>query len=838
MSLPWADANMLAAALAVQRQAFHPTQSIWVAANAGTGKTTVLTRRILALLLTDESLEPREILALTFTRAAAAEMATRLPQLRAAWAMVPEEALPQKITAELGVTPPAQAHARLQNLHQQLQRSPPLITTLHGFAQHLLAALPAAAGLPEGFGLLDDVGQRQLLQTVQHDLLHTLPATLTPYLGILLDELGEHGWADLTNLTLANWWRLEAYIGTQGVAGIGQLMSRLAGQLALPPEEELWRPLQPTPAQATELAACGLHFATESAWTQFLLTQELTPRARPLNKAQAAGFTEAWLADLAESATQAAQSMKARKAWRGLRLTEAALVWAATVKAAYTQAKQQQGLLDFADLLNGLQQVLQQAETNTTAAWLWHRLDRRFKHLVVDEAQDNNQAQGAVVQWLAKQLLAGEVGATPRTVLAVGDVKQSVYRFQGAQPAEFYALRDTLAQLSAPQAFQAVALAHTFRNGAQILALVNAVFAPPPLAALVQGAEHPWPVHQTVVPQRPSRVEVWPLVAATPSAPQGPPGRWPLAPERVAQQQPSAKLQCLQQVVAWLQAQVAAGVVLPSTALPLQWADVLIITRTNATARLMAGLLRRAGIPLSAPRGESPPPVQDVVALLRVAFNAADNLALAQVLKGLEGWDDAKLLALAAQAQPESWLASLPAEAGVKRFFQQLPTPHTPPELVQAAAAWWGLDLAELVPLLAWAEAATAAPHPALGPLGSLVQRLEEEELPVVPSVGVRVLTLHTAKGLEAPLVIIPDAGEPLLDLSRERLLWGAETVLFRQGRGLSNVEDTLLDATAHHAAADRLRALYVALTRAADWLVITGWEGRLGRAQKACLVS
>jgi ATP-dependent helicase/nuclease subunit A len=219
--------------------------------------------------------------------------------------------------------------------------------------------------------------------------------------------------------------------------------------------------------------------------------------------------------------------------------------------------------------------------------------------------------------------------------------------------------------------------------------------------------------------------------------------------------------------------------------------------------------------------------VQDVMALLRVAYANHDNLALAQVLKGLETWDDGQLLLLATRAGEGAWLESLPQEAGVPAFLASLPQPCPPTVLIQAAVAWWGLDLAQLSPLLAWAEGAAAAPDPVLGPLGTLVQRLEEDDLTMVTKPGIRVLTLHTAKGLEAPLVILPDAGEDLVNIGREKLLWGNGLVLFKQGKGISALEDALLAETATAQAADSLRALYVALTRAADWLVVTGWEKR-----------
>jgi ATP-dependent helicase/nuclease subunit A len=838
--LSQADNTLLQAATLAQREAFAPTQSVWVAANAGTGKTTVLTRRLLALLLADNALQPREILALTFTRAAAAEMALRLPKLVQEFAALTEDALQQKIATELGVPAPPNAVAHVQEIAAALAQQPPLITTLHGFAQHLLAALPAAAGLPEGFGLLDEAGQNRLLQEVQQQVIETLDDTLAPYLATLLNELGEHGWAELTELTLRNWWQLEARLNGQGVAGIATIIARLEAALALPPDAEIYAPHQPTALQREMLATRGFSFADEAAWLGFLLTKTLTPKKNILKKDLAKGLSEDLLQGLSEAANYAAAMQAAKKSLRGLRLTEALLTYTAYVQANYTQAKRERGVLDFADLLRHLQTTLQASHANETAAWLWHRLDRRFKHLVVDEAQDNNAAQGAVIQWLTKQLLAGEVGSTSRTVLAVGDVKQSIYRFQGAQPQEFYDLRELMRTMAPQQAFTQIELTTTFRNGRTILDLVNAVFAGPELSSIVQGEAAPWPTHRTVFGGRPSRVEIWPLAqeAGTRNQEPGedetgeePSERWPLAHERVAGQMPSAKVQCLQQVVSWVQAQYAAGVVLPSTATatsparPLEYRDVLIVVQRNSTAQLVAGLLRRAGVPVAAPRGESPLAVQDLAALLRVVFNPADNLALAQVLKGLEAWPDARLLAFANQAGQGPWLGALPAQSGVQAFLSSLPQPCPPVALIQAAVAWWGLDLAQFVPLLAWAESAQQAPAPALGPLGTLVQRLEEEALPVVPGPGVRVLTLHTAKGLEAPLVVLPEAGMPLAEIAQDRLLWGEDIVLFKQGEGLSALEDGLIASLKAARLADDLRALYVALTRAADWLVVTGWQ-------------
>jgi ATP-dependent helicase/nuclease subunit A len=624
------------------------------------------------------------------------------------------------------------------------------------------------------------------------------------------------------------------------------VVARLDAALALPPAAELWAPLGPNAAQQLILQQLGKE-PNEAAWLELLLTKEKqTARKNVLTKAQSTQVAPDVAQHLSAAAQHAERILKARKAWRGRQITEALLVWAAQVQAHYQAAKHARGVVDFADLLKHLKHVLGQRDEALTA-WLWHRLDTRYRHLVVDEAQDNNAAQSQIVQVLAQNLLAGDVGGGTRTVLAVGDVKQSIYRFQGAQPQWFLQLRGLLEAWANPAV--TVQLTYTFRNSPAILDVVNAAFAPEPIAQTVQAEAAPWPTHTSVFTTRPGRVELWPLEPAkvgednpcaaaavteqdAPCTSAATPPRWLLAEERVALAQPSAKLRALQKVAVWLKAQHAAGVVLPSTGKPLTWADVLVVVQRNGTGQLLAALLKRQGIPVATGTGQAPLVVRDGVALVRFFYNPHDNLALAQVLKGLCGFTDAQLLAVAQQATegPDevAWVQALGTDdpRGICAFKASLPPVYGPAALVQQMVGWWGLNLADFAPLLAWAEAAEMAPIPHLGPLGTLVARLEAEDLPAAPATGngVQILTVHRAKGLEAPLVILPETTRRMHDV-QDALLWGTEVMLFKQGQSISALEDELIATEAEKCYSDGLRGLYVGLTRATDWLVVTGWE-------------
>lgn len=851
-----ADGVRTQAASAAQQQALTPHGSVWVSANAGTGKTTVLTQRLLALLLADPTLEPRQILALTFTRVAAGEMAERFPRLVAQWAAETDEALAQKIPEKLGLVFRSDMPERLRSLAESVRLQPPTLTTIHGFAQQVLAALPAVAGLPEGFGLLDETAQKRVLKQVHDGLLLNPRDLIKTHLNTLLIELGENALHDLPKMLVNAWGRIETVLGPHGLAqGVAQVLARIDDALALPPEAEIFATQLPHPAEIDAFRAMGKAVpTTEEAYVKALLTKDLRPSSRAMLKADKEKLTEAQLAMMVAAQQALSRIMKARDAWRGRKLTEALLVWAAQVQAVYRAEKTARGVVDFNDLLRALEQVLASPEEEA-AAWLWHRLDTRYRHMVVDEAQDNNASQSRIVQLLAENLLAGEVGGATRTVMAVGDVKQSIYRFQGAQPQWFLALRALLETWS--EDARIVQMTYTFRNSPAVLQAVNAVFNTPELATMVQGEATPWPTHTSVFANRPSRVELWPQeeVLAGDVAEEDESfdesedetetddtasKRWLLAEERAARVPPSAKMRCLTRLVAWLKAQHGAGVVLPSTDKPLRWGDVLIVVQRNETAQFLGAILKRAGVPVAAGVGLAPLRVRDGAALVRVAYNKADHLALAQVLKGLCGYSDAQILSLNQAANGGPWFAALPEAAaeprGLKAFFAALPAVCLPSGLVLRAAVWWQVPLNEWATLLAWAETADNSPLPHGGALASLVSRLETEDLPAasLPEAdpeddgqgegAVRILTTHRAKGLEAPLVILPETTRSM-SASNDELLFGDGVMFYKTKKEISNLEDDLREIEAQACTADALRGLYVAMTRAVDWLVIAGWS-------------
>lgn len=819
------DPTMLAVANAVQLGALRPHESVWIGASAGTGKTEVLTRRMLALLLADFTLQPRQILALTFTKAGAAEMAARLPKRLAEWAALRDDEIAARIRDELGMAVPDGAAGRVRDLAATVRQGPPLVATIHALAQQILTRFAVEAGVPPRFEVLDDVAQKRLVREAQHGLLVDAPVGVAESLAVLLDELGEHGWRELSGLMGGAWARLAGLLNVHGVEGLLATLRRalglegaVGGGVPIVPSADEWAVLRrcagilPDKAEVRAVLEAA-EAQVEKAWRALLLTQSDTPRARLLVKAEVVAVGEADVAVLQAAAGRVAEAVRLRKVWRGYEVTRALIVWSAAVRASYTQRKVEAGVLDYADLLDGLERLLARADAGL-ADWVWYGLDRKFRHLLLDEGQDNNAQQDRVVRWLARSILSGDVGEdSRRTVLAVGDVKQSIFRFQGAVPQQFLELQEAL-QRWAGSAYRPVEMTHNFRSGAAVLAAVDAVFSGT-VSGAVQGEEgRDWPGH-TAVAAGGARVEVWPLVPKGESPRVEP---WALPWVRAEAGGDGARIVCFRQIGAWLKEQVARGVVMPSTGKPLTFDDVMVVVQRNEVGGTLAGVWRAMGIEVAAAGGVVPLVVKDVAAGVRVVFNPADNLALAQVLKGLRGWDDARLLELAARAGDGMWSEFVEGADGAWLRGYLAMRDEAPLRVLQALVNEVGGDVGMFAGLLGWAAGAA---H-----MRALVERLEAEEIPAGGGGrGVRVLTVHGAKGLQAPLVILPDTMVPLGEVSaRDKLLWGEDAVLFRQGAGTSTFEDGLLAQEEVRRREDNLRGLYVAMTRAEDWLVVAGF--------------
>ena len=550
--------------------------------------------------------------------------------------------------------------------------------------------------------------------------------------------------------------------------------------------------------------------------------------------------------------------------------TVALLTISERVMAHYTRAKSQRAALDFEDLIVSSASLLDQSNA---AAWVLYKLDGGLDHVLVDEAQDTSPVQWRVIEQLVAEFYAGagarkeqprEVNETARTVFAVGDEKQSIYSFQGAAPKMFAetGLNFGMRAQAAEQSFQRVPLTLSFRTVEPLLEAVDRVFGDhqktPGLStsgdlirhvALRQGQAGLVELWNTEVPE-----EVEPAPAFAPLDEQTASSPITRLAERIA-----AKIEN------WLQ----SGERLVSQNRPIRASDILILVRKRQPfAGEMVRALKRRRIPVSGSDRivlSEHIAVQDLMALADFLLLPEDDLSLAVVLKSpLFGLDDNDLLKFAPTRPGLLWTALLkaaeadkrlqPAAEQLKRWRAQ--TDFTPPfeffaNVLDRDGARTKL-LSRLGP-----EAADA-----IDEFVNLALNYDEQAPPSLQGFvtwmrtgrreikrdmeqandEVRIMTVHGSKGLEAPIVFLPDtcsgpgAGQPspLIKLSSNAVPEGLGPAFAWAVRGASKSE--LVQSIRDQEKAERLeehnRLLYVAMTRARDRLYVAGFEGKSGIAK------
>jgi ATP-dependent helicase/nuclease subunit A len=866
----------LARAEAEQLEASDPEVSAFVAASAGSGKTKLLTDRLLRLMLAGA--EPSRILCLTFTKAAAAEMAVRLQRTLGSWVALDDAALDARLRAlRVAATPEARQTARALFARVLDLPGGMRIGTIHAFCQSLLRRFPLEARLSPHFRVVEESDAEAALAEAREAMLKD---ATTAQARADLDELAglatESGFAGLVAALQFDRPRLRRVLRLEPVA-LEAAQYRRVGAAAEAPELLLHRACawpeaallaaelraghahaKITPTMATKLLAAldwlalpqPLRAARWEAWCEVWLKQDGEPRKPPaFHPKVVPGALAGLAAACAAEQARVLAVLERLRALRTARASAALLRLAVPVLRGYAAGKDRQGLLDYSDLIGLTTDLL----VDPGAAWVLFKLDGGLDHLLLDEVQDTAPAQWDIAHALTAEFFAGE-GARPqgRSFFAVGDRKQSIYSFQGADIAAFDAAREALRRrvTDSGQTWRDTALDVSFRSTTPVLALVDAVFADPGAAAGVAAAGSLR--HHAIRAGHAGQVELWPLApreVAPPRAPWTVPARnegLRTAPQRLAEH-----------LAGWIATETAGGVPLPSRGRALGPGDVLVLVRRRGDfARALVAALKSRFVPvagLDRMMLTDQPAVQDLLALCEALLLPQDDLAVACVLKSpLGGLDDDSLQALAVGRAGTLWDA-LRRRAGERADWQAAWTflaalfarvDHAAPHALLAEAlgplggrarllARLGPEAAEPLDELLGQALDHAAAHPPslqgfvhwLGRSGAEVKREADAAGGVV-----RVMTVHGAKGLQAPLVILPDT--VALPPDQAGLVWdhdpivGTEVPLWTPRRELAcPATDALHQLRRDRGAEEHNRLLYVALTRAEDRLVVCGWE-------------
>jgi ATP-dependent helicase/nuclease subunit A len=864
------------AVLRLQIAASDPATSAWVAANAGSGKTHVLAQRVIRLLL--DGVDPGKILCITFTKAAAANMANRVFEELRRWTALDDAKLAAVIQRMSHIDPDAALLARARRLFALALETPGglKVQTIHAFCTRLLHSFPFEANVAARFDVLDDAAETQLLNESSLAVLldaaldpnAQLGRALTAAIAVAADRTFKEVVAeairkrDIVRAWIDHGGSIDKAIAvlcrTLGIAAhdtLEQVEHEIIAGPILPASE--WAAVarlcekstardQDQCARLTSALAASGAQRVESYFEVFF-DSKLKPRPGLLTQGFARRHPD--LAKRLEQEQERLIPLRERRRAIACRDRTAALITIAdAVIARYQAAKDRRGLLDYDDLIDKALMLLSEER----AAWVHYKLDQGIDHVLIDEAQDTSPKQWEIIRLLTADFFTGS-GArlVNRTVFAVGDEKQSIFSFQGAAPREFDAMRRDFTRRCAviERELHYVPFRHSFRSGANVLGAVDEVFGRPEAYAGL-AAEPVRTVHEFLPDAPPGLVELW---ETTKPKDKREIEAWDAPFDDLTETSPQVRLarRIASNIKRWINQGARAG-------------DVLVLVRQRgALFEAIIRALKDAHIEVAGADRlvlTEHIAVMDLMVLADALLLPADDLALATALKSpLLGLTEEELFEIAWQRKG-SLRTALRAKAGEK------------PRFAEAAAKldrfgeWARRDAPfdfyarVLGPERGRRRFLARLGHEANDALDELLNLALDYERRETPSLQgflawlrsaqtdvkrdmeigrdeVRVMTVHGAKGLEAPIVVLADTITPpagpalrqprLIELTADHapdhFVWPgpkandvAPVAAARERVRVENEEE-------------HRRLLYVAMTRAINRLVVCGAEGERG---------
>jgi ATP-dependent helicase/nuclease subunit A len=857
-----------------------PAVSAWVSANAGAGKTTVLVRRVIRLLLDGNA--PARILCLTFTKAAAVNMANKVLKTLSKWVRLGDGELDAAIReiSPLPVTPALRARAR--RLFAAAIETPGglKVQTIHAFCDRVLHQFPFEAGVPAGFEVLDEVREADLLARARKSVLVDAANAPDSALGRAL----AHAIAVAGDLSLEQ-ALIEAVRERSKIERLHEIGGdeAIAAALGLRPSETVaaveqaildgailarsdWSSIAASllpyggNARSTgrRLAEAAAETDPCEAIDRYLLvffTKDGEPRADTgFGAASARGKASDLFTRLFLERERLIPLRNRRLAAQARERTAALLTLAEATIKRYEAEKRARGALDYADLIDKTAAMFD----DTGANWILYKLDGGIDHVLIDEAQDTSPTQWRVISRLTEEFFAGEGAreAANRTIFAVGDEKQSIFSFQGADPREFDQMRRAFEQRvrAAGHEFEQTTLDLSFRSAPGVLAAIDRVFSRAEAYGGLSCSGGTRTVHEAIRKAAPALVEIWPI---EPAPPDDDAIAWSAPLD--ARSESSAVERLARHIAAAVTFWLGGGIVISdrgSGELRVPRAgDVIVLVRQRGPLfHAILQALKRARVEVAGADRLALTEhiaVMDLMALGDALLLEADDLALACALKSpLLGLGEDDLFALAhdrkgtlaaslrdkARTEPrfkkaaeklERWRSEA-SELRPFDFYSRVLGRDEGRALMLARLGMEAADALDefLARALTYEQTETASLPGFLAFLRRATTEVKRDL--EVESDAVRVMTVHGAKGLEAPIIVLAETTSMPDGRQDAKLLTLPQSEAFVWALGAKSDSSKLAaarDAAAEARAAEYRRLLYVALTRAADALIVCGHQ-------------
>lgn len=853
---------------AKQGRAADPSASAWVAANAGSGKTFVLTQRVLRLLLAGAS--PESILCLTYTKAAAAEMRQRVSDRLAGWALMGETELASALFEVTGEAPDTRRMARARTLFAHALETPGglKINTIHAFCEAVLQRFPLEAGVPVDFAVIEEEARAELVRQAREAVLaeglkgHPEVGAAVGYLFTHLSDAQIETAIDQAlmagpklNAILADpvgaKARLRGFLSVPAGESDAGLLAEAIARTRVPFEDyAAIFDLSEPKAEGRRFEDCLARIDVQAPTLDMLfgayLIADGTARKSFLRKPIASQIPLI-AANIEVEGARLAQLCERRKALAVAERTDALIDVLVGIATRYETHKRARSLLDFDDLVARTGKLF---ADGAYGPWVRYKLDAGIDHILVDESQDTNREQWLVIDALADDFFAGASAAqTTKTLFAVGDPKQSIYSFQGAEPALFAAAGTDYERRAraAQREWHDLVLSTSFRTLPGILSAVDKVAETVEIAEALL-AQGDGVRHESARVDQGGMVELWPPVHEDKQ--ELPQDAWPLEPpDALASAPRRLALRIASAIAHWVDTATPLGM----RGRAVGYDDILILVQSrNQLFREIVRALREKQIP--SPGADRLPVTdhiitKDLLGLADVLLNPEDDLLLAAILRSplFDVTEDDLFEMAAKRGRDTLWAAlaksEMPAAAAAYRQLFALRSRldlERPYEFfahllygqgaLKRFHARLGTEIDEVV--AEFLELALANEQSEQPSLTGFIARMRASDVTIKRDLaeaasGVRVMTVHGAKGLEAPIVILADATAtppPVTDCMFFADHGGGPILVHAPNKDSHSATSRPMRTEVDQSQkAEYWRKLYVGMTRAEDALYVTG---------------
>jgi len=857
-----------------QREASNPQISVWVEASAGTGKTKVLSDRVLRLLL--DGADPMRILCLTYTKAAAVEMKSRISERLSKWSVQSDEELTQSITALLGIS---ENDSRLKQykdtartLFAILLDTPGgvKIKTIHSFCEDVLKRFPLEAGISPYFEILDDRQSAEALQQIQNEILRESNSAESPVavaVSYLVANLSETSFSKMMKHITES--RIKIADSLTKYGSLENLLHELRKQTKVKEGEteeslcaDFMKQINKEEMQANIIAlknsgkrndekalimeevynsGCNPEYY-DKYLKCFLKDNDEIYADAYLVSGKALEKDSQVLSRMKEEAFRFQEVQRKRVSLRLYNSTKAFLTVAQSINIKYETYKRAKSCLDYEDLINKTRMLL---SDNGQASWVLYKLDGGIDHILLDEAQDTSPQQWDIIKALSEEFFSGlGTDNKRRTVFAVGDRKQSIYSFQGADPQKFDMMSKYFKQQAGAN-FKKVDMEYSFRSTPAILECVNTVFADKSVAEGVISPDAPVE-HIAVRAGEYGKVEVWPLYVAEKGEEISDEDK--LLPPMEMTKKVSVRTQMARKIAEKIKQMISES---QNSVNPLHYRDFMVLVRhRNAFVEEFIRECKKNHVNISGADKmvlSEQIAVQDLISLGKFLLLPNDDLSLAEVLKSpLFNLTDKDLEIICCERQNAPLWTSLGDKTQYKQVYDNLKELFNKLDFIRPYELF-NYVLVNMRGRERFIRRMGVEVEDAIDEFINLTLFYEQNQTPSLQGFiswfendntaikregddaendAVRLMTVHHSKGLQARVVFLPDSVQLPKNSCEQKLLFGNDGTAFYPLRSADYndfCKQINTDATTKIQEEYR-RLLYVALTRAEERLIVCGY--------------